>query len=54
MNAQRQSEWKKLSSPYQVSIIGYQSDKKYRGVKKFISYEIKASVCYSFKQKSEF
>ena len=36
--------WKRQSPPYQVSIIGYQSDKKYHGVKKFTSYEIQAEV----------
>ena len=43
-NEQRQSVWKRTSPPYQVQILGYQSDKKYHGVKKFTSYEIKANV----------
>lgn len=44
LNAQRQSVWKRQSPPYQVSIIGYTSDKKYHGVKKFISYEVQAKI----------
>ena len=43
-NEQRQSMWKRTSPPYQVNIMGYSSDKKYHGVKKFISYEIKANI----------
>lgn len=44
LNEQRQSVWKRQSPPYQISIIGYQSDKKYHGVKKFTTYEIQAKI----------
>jgi len=36
----RQSVWKRRSPAYSISILGYSNDRKYHGVKKFISYEI--------------
>lgn len=40
--------WKRISPPYPVFILGYHADKKYHGVKKFTSYEIKANVIIFF------
>ncbi|CAF0725206.1 unnamed protein product [Brachionus calyciflorus] len=44
LNEMRQSVWKRVSPPYQIQILGYHSDKKYHGVKKFTSYEIQAKI----------
>lgn len=40
LNDHRQSLWKRRCPPYSVSIINHIIDKKYHGVKTFVSYEI--------------
>lgn len=40
MNDHRQSLWKRRCPPYSISIINHIIDKKYHGVKSFVSYEI--------------
>lgn len=40
LNDQRMSLWKRRCPPYSISIINHIIDKKYHGVKTFVSYEI--------------
>jgi sorting nexin-9/18/33 len=44
MNQLNQSNWKVQDPAYPVEIVGYTSDKKYHGVKKFTSYEIQTKA----------